>query len=110
MDDRQNQNPLEESLRFSPIKECLKCAICLGLYKDPRALPCQHVFCNQCLQEWLKVNQKCPKCCVALEVSTPKFPVAIEIVGMIDGYEVYCVFISGTLHVLYSRSKVYNTN
>ena len=78
------------SLILLPIKDCLLCAICLELYKDPRALPCQHVFCNHCLQDWLKVDPKCPKCRVALDVyaSTPEFPIAIEIVGMMDGYKV----------------------
>ena len=82
--------PADTSLILLPIKDCLLCAICLDLYKDPRALPCQHVFCNRCLQNSLKVDPKCPKCRVELDVyvSTPEFPVAIEIVGMMDGYKV----------------------
>ena len=45
----------------------LECGICHNQYKDPKLLPCFHVFCKQCL-EWLVQKRggqsvlQCPNC------------------------------------------------
>ena len=46
--------------------DLLKCSLCCWEFKDPRALPCLHTFCLQCLIE-LKYSEwhdalKCPMC------------------------------------------------
>ncbi|KAI8500573.1 hypothetical protein Bbelb_213910 [Branchiostoma belcheri] len=46
------------------IQEDLTCSICLGLFTRPKVLPCQHTFCQDCLQH-LTVGQttfQCPVC------------------------------------------------
>ncbi|XP_078666701.1 tripartite motif-containing protein 3-like [Branchiostoma floridae x Branchiostoma belcheri] len=46
------------------IQEDLTCSICLGLFSRPKVLPCQHTFCQDCLQH-LTVGQttfQCPVC------------------------------------------------
>lgn len=35
---------------FSNIEENLQCPLCIDRLRDPRALPCQHVFCCSCLK------------------------------------------------------------
>ena len=39
-----------------------KCPICLDHITGPRRLKCRHVFCSECLQNALKVSNKCPVC------------------------------------------------
>lgn len=36
-------------LNIEDIEELIKCSICLDIYSAPRALPCQHSFCSECL-------------------------------------------------------------
>jgi len=46
----------------------LKCPICMLNYKDVKfptfikSTGCGHVFCNECIDSWLKNNKKCPTC------------------------------------------------
>ncbi|XP_066298913.1 tripartite motif-containing protein 3-like [Branchiostoma lanceolatum] len=46
------------------ISEELTCSICLELFTRPKVLPCQHTFCQDCLQVHLgdKKYLKCPNC------------------------------------------------
>ena len=37
---------------WQKVKEELTCAICQGLLKEPKILPCLHSFCTGCLKEW----------------------------------------------------------
>ncbi|XP_078660709.1 E3 ubiquitin-protein ligase TRIM32-like [Branchiostoma floridae x Branchiostoma belcheri] len=45
-------------------KEELSCSICLELFTRPKMLPCQHTFCQDCLQDHAKVRTpfQCPNC------------------------------------------------
>ncbi|XP_072044604.1 tripartite motif-containing protein 2-like [Amphiura filiformis] len=50
-------------------QDFLHCGICLEPFKNPRALPCLHSFCEECLTRWAKTNKKddstvltCPNC------------------------------------------------
>ena len=45
----------------------LNCSICFEIYRDPRALPCQHGFCRECLEQCLESSEDketlvCPVC------------------------------------------------
>ena len=40
----------------------LECAICLGDIRQSATGSCSHHFCYECLLEWCKANQTCPKC------------------------------------------------
>ncbi|XP_032888246.1 E3 ubiquitin/ISG15 ligase TRIM25-like isoform X6 [Amblyraja radiata] len=49
------------------LREELTCAVCLGLYQDPVALPCQHSFCAKCIGDaWdhsvIRFGVNCPQC------------------------------------------------
>ena len=42
-----------------------ECYICLQMFKRDRKvrqLPCEHLFCEDCLKPWLKKNSTCPIC------------------------------------------------
>ena len=43
--------------------ELVECYVCKDIYRDPRALPCLHTFCAQCIADRCK-DQKidCPVC------------------------------------------------
>ncbi|CAF0749334.1 unnamed protein product [Didymodactylos carnosus] len=65
-----------------PIDKNLECAICLQRLRDPRALPCQHVYCLDCLQSYGRKNLdfrtqtiKCPICAQpTIYSSADKYP------------------------------------
>ncbi|XP_019338481.2 E3 ubiquitin-protein ligase RNF213 isoform X2 [Alligator mississippiensis] len=45
----------------------MPCPICLGDPQDPVTLPCDHVFCQNCIKQWLAPGQMiCPYCRVNL--------------------------------------------
>ncbi|XP_078592344.1 tripartite motif-containing protein 2-like [Branchiostoma floridae x Branchiostoma japonicum] len=44
--------------------EFLQCWLCLDTFKQPKALPCLHTFCERCLQDYAEERSKflCPYC------------------------------------------------
>lgn len=38
------------------------CPICQGEYREPRALICQHIFCDECIALWFNREKSCPLC------------------------------------------------
>ncbi|KAI8493586.1 hypothetical protein Bbelb_285070 [Branchiostoma belcheri] len=53
------------------IREELSCSICLELFTRPKMLPCQHTFCQDCLQDHAsrRTPFQCPNC--RLQVKLP---------------------------------------
>ena len=52
----------------------LNCAICFETYRDPRALPCQHSFCCECLEQCVRSSEDkrtlvCPTCRKVVNIS-----------------------------------------
>ena len=56
------------SLDTAELKEkFLHCALCLEMFTEPKVLPCQHTFCLDCLQKYVKTRTgkksvPCPLC------------------------------------------------
>ncbi|CAF1156354.1 unnamed protein product [Rotaria sordida] len=46
---------------YSNIEQTLECPVCLDRFRDPRALPCQHVYCCLCLKTIISSNKSCIK-------------------------------------------------
>ncbi|XP_050889903.1 E3 ubiquitin-protein ligase SIS3-like [Lathyrus oleraceus] len=45
--------------------DCSECPICLEEFRvgnEVRGLPCAHNFHVECIDEWLRMNVKCPRC------------------------------------------------
>lgn len=53
---------LKENFVHKDYLNQLTCSIGLGVFNDPVALPCQHVYCRCCIECWLKKNGTCPRC------------------------------------------------
>ena len=55
------------------LKEELTCSVCVHLYKEPKQLPCFHIFCLECLNGLARTSTchgiiKCPLCQVEVAV------------------------------------------
>ncbi|NXG08598.1 TRI59 protein, partial [Sakesphorus luctuosus] len=57
------------------LEEELTCAVCCGIFRDPRVLPCSHTFCRECLQGVLQLSPlsrlRCPSCRAVLDLPAP---------------------------------------
>ena len=52
------------------MEEDTKCPICLEDFNKGstfRKVKCNHLFCEDCLEDWLEENKKCPVCMNELE-------------------------------------------
>ena len=55
------------------LREEVSCSVCIHLYKEPKQLPCLHIFCLECLNDLTRTNArhgkiKCPLCQIELAV------------------------------------------
>jgi len=39
-----------------------ECVICRDAYVTPIKLECNHIFCEDCIEEWFKREKTCPIC------------------------------------------------
>ncbi|RUS74237.1 hypothetical protein EGW08_018005, partial [Elysia chlorotica] len=49
----------------------ISCQVCLGKVKQPVVCPNLHVFCERCLEVWLKRNNQCPSCRAVISPDNP---------------------------------------
>ncbi|KAJ1546914.1 hypothetical protein HK096_004503 [Nowakowskiella sp. JEL0078] len=52
----------------------IACGICKQKVKGPVVCPNRHVFCDGCMQEWLKRRQSCPTCKISIAANSPCLP------------------------------------
>jgi hypothetical protein len=57
---------IDEKSEKIECKENEKCIICYEEFNKMNKLKCKHLFCYECLEEWLKENKKCPVCLIEL--------------------------------------------
>ncbi len=61
---QRNGIPKERIVNLEEIKiieSLIKCAICLDIINKPYECGiCGSLFCEDCINEWLKINPKCP--------------------------------------------------
>ncbi|XP_075547588.1 uncharacterized protein LOC142582051 isoform X2 [Dermacentor variabilis] len=74
--------------------EELVCTVCRGVYRDPVECPCRHVFCHNCIRDWLARGSSpgsgsCPMC--RQEISASQVvPVVPLVTNMIARLTVRC--------------------
>jgi hypothetical protein len=61
-------------VKASECHECAEqcCPICLADFHpklELAQLPCQHVFCVQCIEDWMKRSRECPMCQVPVDTT-----------------------------------------
>ena len=72
----------------------ITCALCLDLFKEPKKLPCDHVYCKDCLrglaQRSLIATISCPECRTLSEVpdkDVNNFPTAFQTNRLIEAFQ-----------------------
>jgi hypothetical protein len=61
----QNEQPSITPPKGPQPKKTPKCVICLDEIEKPTATKCGHVYCDQCVREWIraqKTKSRCPQC------------------------------------------------
>ena len=51
-----------ELIQWMGDKQQRKCTLCLEELKDPSVTTCGHVFCWNCIADWLRERPECPLC------------------------------------------------
>ena len=52
-----------------------ECPICMECpYDDPLQTPCNHIFCRECIVDWLQSKNECPNCRATVEPNDLKQP------------------------------------
>ena len=80
------------------LSKLLTCAICLDHYKDPRMLPCAHIYCKGCINRLPRVERprerqrvmKCPLCQQLAQLGekgSSGLPIAFHINNLLEIYE-----------------------
>eukprot|EP00835_Amoeboradix_gromovi_P000331 NODE_11_length_46995_cov_0.451872.p14 type:complete len:376 gc:universal NODE_11_length_46995_cov_0.451872:2614-3741(+) len=54
--------PIKLNELISFMEERLKCCICLCNLAEPVRLPCNHIYCQECLKSAIKHSKCCPEC------------------------------------------------
>ena len=76
------------------LKQEITCPLCLEIFKQPKKLPCDHVYCRVCLRGLLARRTagvfNCPECRVPVQVTSPdpdRFSTPYHINRLIEVYE-----------------------
>lgn len=84
---------LESALEVSrldlpePIAATLTCSICSNVFLDPISLPCDHTFCDPCIEQWRKGKSTCPLC---QQPFTQTKPVSLMVRQIFDAVQARC--------------------
>ena len=89
----------EYHFRLEANQTCTVCREQFHVGQRARQLPCGHVFCNDCIGEWLKLHRSCPMCRKEV-VDVPKPTWELSSCGFEQLRKKECFGISTTLIVL----------
>ena len=69
------------------LNELLECSVCLDRLDDNnKVLPCQHTFCQRCLEEIVatKLELRCPECRTVVKTKIDDLPHNILLVRLLE--------------------------
>ena len=76
----------------------ITCPLCLGIYEEPKILPCQHIYCQDCLEGLAGRSRNgtvaCPECRSVAQIpgnNVSTFPTAFHINRLKEVYEAMAV-------------------
>ena len=76
----------------------ITCPLCLGIYEEPKNLPCQHIYCKDCLEGLARQSRNgtvvCPECRSVAQIpgnNASTFPTAFHINRLKEVYEAMAV-------------------
>lgn len=84
---------LDLATPYSSLDELITCVYCQGKYSKPKTLPCQHMFCETCLEKLLPSSKTkqleivCPQCSESAVVPQNKvanFPASFVIENLLE--------------------------
>ncbi|PHH73418.1 hypothetical protein CDD83_4753 [Cordyceps sp. RAO-2017] len=52
----------DETMAYIKGRQQRKCTLCLEELRDPSATQCGHVFCWDCIGDWVREKPECPLC------------------------------------------------
>ena len=92
-----NYSRLDDIMAEAGVKQVLEkeitCPLCLDIFKEPKKLPCDHVYCKECLrglaQTTLNATISCPECrfiTQPLHNDVSNFPTAFRINRLIQAF------------------------
>lgn len=81
----------ESVLFVNEIDEEFHCTICTMVLENPMQSPCEHIFCNECIEGWLRVEESCPIDRCFLHADDLK-PTPRYFRNMLDKLEIRCSF------------------
>ena len=59
-----NENYIVKDEIYNTFESSITCNICLDIIIEPTmCMKCQNVYCKECIQNWLKINNRCPNRC-----------------------------------------------
>lgn len=86
--------PMAERHVKQALEEEITCPLCLDILQEPKKLPCDHVFCKECLEKLanrsLNASISCPEC--RTPAGVPKggagnFPTAFRLNRLIEAFQ-----------------------
>ncbi|KAJ2580996.1 E3 ubiquitin ligase [Coemansia sp. RSA 1836] len=70
--------------RLVRIANVLQCSICLETFAQPHSLACGHIFCQECLVQWLVQSLKCPTCRAHVPIRPAPAYAIKEVINLVD--------------------------
>ena len=70
-----NEENLIKDEIYQELEGSIICIICLDIIIEQiMCMKCQHVYCTKCIQNWSKINNKCPNRC-----QNPNYKICLSI-------------------------------
>ena len=76
------------------LKKEVTCAVCLDLFKQPKKLPCDHIYCRDCLTDLAQRNENatisCPECRIVTQIpgnDVNNYPTAFQTNRLIEVFQ-----------------------